>query len=364
MHIHYIDRYQPLIEFCWWVEMCVGDRMLTYLNSQVNLPKEKQEQYDEHQRVLRAICEDVKKIYEPYASDLDILFTDEGTDSCPPLRSFLCCYLDIKETDWRKQWKKLEEVYQKDSYCLIRSYVFSVENEIDYVYRKPALLLKDLDAMKISLEFKWNLMLMNQNFPEIFKLCSSLMEELETIWNKYEEAYQRGMDLFLEEVQQSYPENDMLEAFSHISGLRIDDLSHEEVFVYPTYGGYRSFSYILQLLSSSPNSFLMWGLDIFQIFQYKDKGFNIESICNGLKLLSDKSKFDILCYISNKSAYGAQIAKELKLTTPTISYHMQALMNAGFIQVRKENNRLYYSLNREFAEIFLESAKKKLLNNS
>ena len=98
--------------------------------------------------------------------------------------------------------------------------------------------------------------------------------------------------------------------------------------------------------------------------QYKKEGLSIESICNGLKLLSDKSKFDILCYVSKQSAYGAQIAKELKLTTPTISYHMQALMNAGFIQVRKENNRLYYSMNREFVEIFLESAKGKLLNNS
>lgn len=364
MRIRYINRYQPLIEFCWWIEMCVGDLPKNYLNDSVSLPEAKQAQYDEHQKVLRAIYQDVQKVYQPYASGLDVLFHNEGMDSCPPLRSFIYCYLDAEEKDWKKQLKKLEEVYQKDPYCLIRGFISNIDDENDYVERTPVQLLKDLDATKLSLEFKWNLMMKNQNFPETFKLCCSLMEELEPIWKKYEKDYQRGMDLFLDEVNQSYPEGGMLEAFYHVSGLHIDDTLGEEVFVYPTYGGYRSFSYRTQFLSSSPHPFLIWGLDIFAIMKYKKEGLSIESICNGLKLLSDKSKFDILCYVSRKSAYGAQIAKELKLTTPTISYHMQALMNAGFIQVRKENNRLYYSMNRDFVEIFLESAKEKLLKNS
>ena len=105
MRIRYINRYQPLIEFCWWIEMCVGDLAKNYLNDSVSLPEAKQAQYDEHQKVLRAIYQDVQKVYQPYASGLDVLFHNEGMDSCPPLRSFIYCYLDAEEKDWKKQLK-------------------------------------------------------------------------------------------------------------------------------------------------------------------------------------------------------------------------------------------------------------------
>ena len=148
--------------------------------------------------------------------------------------------------------------------------------------------------------------------------------------------------------------------------MKLDEVlfKSEELLILPAFSGFRSLSFLTQDLNEHGKATLIWGLDILSLLKYKKAGMSVDTICTSLKLFSDKSKFEILCYVSRQCAYGAQIAKELQLTTPTISYHMQALMNAGFIKFRKENNRLYYSLNREYLEEFLEMTKQKLLSNS
>lgn len=80
-----------------------------------------------------------------------------------------------------------------------------------------------------------------------------------------------------------------------------------------------------------------------------------------LKTLSDKSKFDILCFIKDKPAYGSERAKQLGLTTATISHHMSALLSAGLVKMEKENNRIYYSSNQENIEKLLTYCKEKLI---
>lgn len=71
-----------------------------------------------------------------------------------------------------------------------------------------------------------------------------------------------------------------------------------------------------------------------------------------LKLLSDRSKFEILSYIRDKSAYGSELAKHLDLTTATISHHMGGLLGKGLVELEKENNRIFYRANtEEIAEV-------------
>ncbi|MCM1254382.1 MAG: helix-turn-helix domain-containing protein [Clostridium sp.] len=66
-----------------------------------------------------------------------------------------------------------------------------------------------------------------------------------------------------------------------------------------------------------------------------------------LKLLSDKSKFEILSYIRDKASYGSELAKHLNLTTPTVSHHMNALISAELVTIKREENRVYYLSNKK-----------------
>ena len=72
-----------------------------------------------------------------------------------------------------------------------------------------------------------------------------------------------------------------------------------------------------------------------------------EAICNLLKVISDRSKFEILRRISRSSSYCQELAREMNLTTATISRHMGLLLDAGLVRARRGENRIYYDLNRE-----------------
>lgn len=85
-----------------------------------------------------------------------------------------------------------------------------------------------------------------------------------------------------------------------------------------------------------------------------------EKALKNLKLLSDKSKFDILTSIKIQRAYGSELAKRFHLTTATISHHMTALLDAGLIEVQKEDGRVYYRSNTEALKETLEYCRKVL----
>jgi DNA-binding transcriptional ArsR family regulator len=96
-------------------------------------------------------------------------------------------------------------------------------------------------------------------------------------------------------------------------------------------------------------------------FSNASKRIDSEDVNNALKLLSDKSKFEILKFIKNKPAYGFEIANELNLSTSTISYHMNALISANLVKLEKDMNKIYYSINSETLNEILEEIRSTLL---
>ena len=80
-----------------------------------------------------------------------------------------------------------------------------------------------------------------------------------------------------------------------------------------------------------------------------------------LKLLGDKSKFEILYLLKSHGRYNLDIAEELHLTPATASHHMSMLLTNHMVTVEKKDGRVYYQLNQDtlreimkcFEEIFL-----------
>lgn len=86
------------------------------------------------------------------------------------------------------------------------------------------------------------------------------------------------------------------------------------------------------------------------------------ALCEAMKLLGDRSKMDILRILKEQRAYGSELARKLGLTTPTISHHMQALIDCNLVGLEKVNNRVYYQLNRRRLEEILEELRGALLD--
>ena len=85
-----------------------------------------------------------------------------------------------------------------------------------------------------------------------------------------------------------------------------------------------------------------------------------ECVLKILKILSDSSKFEILSYLKDKSAYGSQLAKHLGLTTATISHHMSALLSAGLVTMETKESKVYYKGNTKAIAEVLEYCKQVL----
>ena len=85
-----------------------------------------------------------------------------------------------------------------------------------------------------------------------------------------------------------------------------------------------------------------------------------EDLCSLLRIISDRSKFEILCHIARQEAYGQELAKKLGLTTATISRHMAILQDAGLVHTRRSESRVYYRMNRETLQNLLDFTRESL----
>lgn len=59
-----------------------------------------------------------------------------------------------------------------------------------------------------------------------------------------------------------------------------------------------------------------------------------------LKLLGDKSKFEILCLLKTHGRYNLEIAEELHLAPATASHHMSMLLSNHMVTVEKKDGRI------------------------
>lgn len=63
--------------------------------------------------------------------------------------------------------------------------------------------------------------------------------------------------------------------------------------------------------------------------------------------LSSATRRDILVYLSKTSLNAGEIAQKFDMAKPTISKHLEVLVNAGLIKSRKKGQYVHYSLMRD-----------------
>ena len=65
-----------------------------------------------------------------------------------------------------------------------------------------------------------------------------------------------------------------------------------------------------------------------------------------LKIISDPTRLTILRLMKRRPRYGKELSDELDIAAPTISYHIDKLMQAGLVRLElSKGRRFYYSVN-------------------
>lgn len=87
-----------------------------------------------------------------------------------------------------------------------------------------------------------------------------------------------------------------------------------------------------------------------------------QMIAEALKMLSDKTRFQILKLLKDrKSMNGIEIAEQMKLAPSTVSHHMNHLKKSGLVHEEPAGNTKYYSINIHCMKNCIETLEKTFL---
>ncbi len=87
-------------------------------------------------------------------------------------------------------------------------------------------------------------------------------------------------------------------------------------------------------------------------------------VYRAIKLLGDRTRFDILCYLRDRKAYGQELSAKFGLSRNTIHHHMSKMLAARLVSCTVDGNRVYYTVNKESVNLLLERQRSLLIGGS
>ena len=87
----------------------------------------------------------------------------------------------------------------------------------------------------------------------------------------------------------------------------------------------------------------------------------LDQVYECIRLLGDRTRFDIFCYLQDHSAYGQELSKRFGLARNTIHHHMSQMFKAGLVNCTMEGTRVYYSIDKDRYSRLLDQQRALLL---
>lgn len=91
--------------------------------------------------------------------------------------------------------------------------------------------------------------------------------------------------------------------------------------------------------------------------EYEETFVDRDRIFGFLKAVGEKNRLQIIELLREKPYYVNEIAEKMKMTAPTVSYHLTTLQNFGIVDYERYEHRFYYFLNLNKLEEWLDKVK-------
>ena len=200
-------------------------------------------------------------------------------------------------------------------------------DKLDTMERRFAL----IQSMDYPEETKWKLLTF-MNHP--LEKCRALVGILRKNRPAFEYTLERNREC-LETLLSEAPRE-----LSSVMKNLVEELAPGEITVYQTA--------VFPLMEWLNSKAAFQGIMTDKLYLYKKNLSDAREILPGmLKILGDKSKFEILCSLKERGKYNLEIAEELRFTPATASHHMGILLFNHFVAVEKKDGKVYYRLNSE-----------------
>lgn len=87
-------------------------------------------------------------------------------------------------------------------------------------------------------------------------------------------------------------------------------------------------------------------------------------LLEALKALSDPNRLMVVGLLAKQPMYATELVSALRLSQPTVHYHLTQLRAAGLVRQKREQGGMRYSIRRDSAGEFLQSLEALILGNS
>lgn len=200
-------------------------------------------------------------------------------------------------------------------------------DKLDTMERRFAL----IQSMDYPEETKWKLLTF-MNHP--LEKCRALVGILRKNRPAFEYTLETNREC-LETLLSEAPRE-----LSSVMKNLVEELAPGEITIYQTA--------VFPLMEWLNSKAAFQGIMTDKLYLYKKNLSDAREILPGmLKILGDKSKFEILCSLKERGKYNLEIAEELRFTPATASHHMGILLSNHFVTVEKKDGKVYYRLNSE-----------------
>lgn len=310
---------------------------------------------------LQDISDKVTKVVNQNDEITAYLFHPLGSQDSTPAEAILQFYGDFSEQDPLRIQAGVLTAFN----CNPLNFLYTTLDNYNLLYTGPGEkslkgcgLLKLMESCSLCDQDKWRLLAFYHDFEayldQFIKVLSKAIEVFV--------PFIPSLAVWIEPFYKRFPKEINNETLYRYMAEKIQIILPEtdKIFIQPSLFSCDRLQY---LASTEPGrcSNILWGMHFEIIFLNRLKHNSSTYMCNNMRLLSDRSKFDILKLLAGRRYYSGELAKELNLTTSTIAYHMQALLNARFVTVDKRSYRTYYELNKDAICVFLDQVRRHII---
>lgn len=315
--------------------------------------------------IVRELSKAVDVQYNLSSKELAPFFTPFSIGQGSIALMLVMSFYDPEITDWEQQEKNISEKFaafaSSNSQPLGKLYVANLMDDSNDENQKleDRSLIEQLEETGLKDEEKWSILravqnagaLLNQLTQILLPIKEAIAANLSTIAPLLDDFRNRWSAYFEKNAFSAY--------LSQSIGMEPGDIEAYTLHVYPLL--FNCAAIVMDMEEESKSIYLRIGACLPEGLNVKAMPIENNQMLEGLKALSDKSKLSILDHIRDNRSYGQALAKETGLSTATISHHMSALINCGFIRMDRVENRIYYQMDKQSVKRFLKQLSFYLL---
>ncbi|MCQ2427042.1 MAG: winged helix-turn-helix domain-containing protein [Clostridia bacterium] len=216
-----------------------------------------------------------------------------------------------------------------------------------------------IEKLPVPEDEKFQLCRLYNGYEEYREQLSRILETAISLYRAKFDIIRHYISWFIAAVNEPLT-NDAEGFLQKNYGLKPED-SAPELCVAPSVAMCNGTRHLLSYTTQDNVDYLYVGALFEPLREITDVTTADERVCKALRILGDSRKFEILKLLTDGPKYGQQIASLLDITTATVSHHMSLLLEAGFVEIRRESNRIYYTIGRKKLRDFIEELAKTLL---